>query len=36
VESIAVIALLLLAIALVRNVAGGTWRQWLRAKFIGN
>jgi len=36
VESLAVIGLLLLAIALLTNVANGTWRQWLRAKFIGS
>jgi hypothetical protein len=35
-ESLAVIALLILAIALVTNVANGTWRQWLRAKFVGS
>lgn len=35
-ESIASILLLVFAIALVRNVAAGTWKQWLRAKFIGS
>jgi hypothetical protein len=35
VESIAVIVLLLLGVALLRNVAAGTWQQWLHAKFIG-
>lgn len=34
-ESFARIILLLLAVALFLNVANGTWRQWLRAKFIG-
>jgi hypothetical protein len=35
VESIATVLLLLLAVALVINMANGTWRQWLRAKFVG-
>lgn len=34
-ESIATILLLLVGIALLVNVANGTWRQWLKAKFIG-
>lgn len=34
-QSIATILLLLLAIALVTNIANGTWKQWLHAKFIG-
>lgn len=34
-QALATIVLLLLAIALVTNVANGTWRQWLHAKFIG-
>jgi hypothetical protein len=36
VENLARILLLLLAVALFLNVANGTWRQWLRAKFIGH
>jgi hypothetical protein len=35
VESLATVLLLLLAVALVLNMANGTWRQWLRAKFVG-
>lgn len=35
-ESIATIILLLLGIALLTNVANGTWKQWLHAKFIGS
>jgi len=35
VDSIASLILLLLAVVLVRNVAAGTWRQWLKAKFLG-
>jgi protein-S-isoprenylcysteine O-methyltransferase Ste14 len=35
VESIAQLLLLLLVVALVLNVANGTWRQWLAAKFLG-
>jgi hypothetical protein len=35
VESLARIVLTLLAIALFINVANGTWRQWVAAKFIG-
>lgn len=34
-ESFARIFLLLLFVALLINVANGTWRQWLKAKFIG-
>lgn len=34
-ESIAQLFLLLLTVALVLNIANGTWRQWLRAKFFG-
>ena len=34
-ESLARIFLLVLAVALVLNVVNGTWRQWLRAKFLG-
>lgn len=30
------ILLLLLGIALLTNVANGTWSQWLRAKFVGS
>jgi hypothetical protein len=36
VESFATILLLVLAVALLRNMAAGTWREWLRAKFIGS
>lgn len=35
-STLATIALLVLAVALLRNVAAGTWRQWLHAKFIGS
>jgi hypothetical protein len=35
VESLATVLLLLLGVALVLNMANGTWRQWLRAKFVG-
>jgi hypothetical protein len=35
VESIAQLLLLLFVVALVLNVANGTWRQWLAAKFLG-
>jgi hypothetical protein len=36
VESIARIILLALAAVMVLRVADGTWRQWLRAKFVGD
>jgi hypothetical protein len=36
VESFARVLLLLLAIALFINVANGTWKQWLKAKFVGS
>jgi hypothetical protein len=35
VESFARVILLLLAVALFINVANGTWKQWLKAKFLG-
>jgi hypothetical protein len=35
VESLARVLLALFAVALFINAANGTWRQWLRAKFIG-
>jgi hypothetical protein len=34
-ESWARVILLLLAVALLINVANGTWREWLKAKFVG-
>lgn len=34
-NTIATVILLLLGVALLRNMAAGTWRQWLHAKFIG-
>lgn len=34
-ESLARILLLILAMALVLNIANGTWRKWLSAKFLG-
>jgi len=39
VESVAVILLLLLAIAILTNFAQGGWpqvRTWLKAKFVGH